>query len=1661
MGIAKTTAEMLAELALKAKKPSKAENIKMGLYHPIGGGKKLTRPIQDMGIKSVDNPNMPLVPKKTINYEDMVGGAGVPLTVDRSGAGKLIQKVGGEPLIREVPTQGGIDYTRWNEAFASLPNVANRYGNQIQEASKMKGVDPDKIFGLSNLMSHTAVDFSHQPMEVLLNQFDPTLLDKKRVKEFNTSVQNHPVVNQKTKKTTYPFKNFAGIETPEGRYQLLETSNYGGELRKNVMHKMNLDSFADMEFPSIAEARTAITEPRLLEEPTASVGHNIARFNPEGIVTYETDKPHYSYTGVIKAHPTEGGYAGEAEQTLPMKDVFQQYFDIRRALDKPEGSDLRALSMSIPIQKFDNEWLDRVKKAQEKKEYAIKNGLPFKDGGVVPEGTVTLEELDTTPQSPLEQVVSKEKETPIAPTEQYSDPMGNIVPVSDTPSNDEMKFALLQKPLIRGQRTREGRMVDPTEDVFGGLKLFGKATADEAKGLASTIVGLPGDIEGLGRTIINAISPEAVGNESFLPPTEKVYDSLPNLYQGQGNYESSVPAQLSANILGSMIDPLKVGMATAKLGTKGAKVAGKEIGQYGANKLEDFLQQQGLISNVVPEGKTITQPFSPKDEFGFYSKLEKEAQNIPRKQGNGQAFLNEFKKLQVTPNELEATGMADFLKSKNNFTRDEVIDYAKQNRPVMNEKVLQKNLDNLKVVEMPQQNYTNLFNGDKILSSYEIKHGNDYVSTMHKTIDDDGKVNYVIEELLDGPFDSEKEAISTLKEEINYQMQQEGESYPSFPKHENHYRTKGGENYRELLVTLPERNDAASNINKSGLKVNTKYDRPESNRRDIEIVDENGVLQGQMSQFRGTDEEAIDDFLENLEYQNRNNKTKNNNNFVGGHYEDHPNTMINMRMDDRIDVDGKRGTLLDELQSDWHQSGKQKGYGNPKLTDEESIEYSKLLDKGRRNLSETKAQRLAELGDKLAKSKVGVPNVPYKETWHELGLKKAIQHAVERGDDRLYLSTGDTLADRYDLSKQINELSYKPLNNDYYQIQAIDKNNHPAVSNNYHKDNLASVVGKDLAKKIINGEGDVDNFGNKTFTGLDLKVGGEGMRKYYDEIYPSYLRKFAKQYGGHVGETEVYDFKPQYFIGDDEKKMMHYAAFDSKKEAENFLQNSSGPLKEHGKVIEYPRQKTKTYYYEPSPEAKKKIMGGLPYKDGGQVQSFADGGSVETDQSLPLQAHLRHFISPDLMDVQDLGVTGRTNDGAITLGRQIASKNLEDENPNMRFKQGMDYGQYSTPFHEGQINARVMKNPEKPDVQAMLQYLQSVGKGTVGLGLMGNRTSEGDKLRALTMMYNQQIDPTSEISGMATLPFGQSPMFNVQYKKRFAEGGDVKKVHPALEKLIEEYVTNKKPNPARQTINEQLGRETIKLPMLHPQKPPTVGLGAGLNLEGNKAMPNSQMELFKRKGGKVKKYALGGSVAKMALELAQKQPKKIIMGAERQANLDKFLNKSAVKKPVYHGTYNDFNKFDKSKIGENFGVDKKGFFFTSNPKVAGDLYASPHDMVGNETEGGNIIKSHLNIENPLYVPVLSAKSNTDLIDHYDLHKDTLLNNAEKNNRDGILLYHPTKPSIGEMYTVFEPTQIKSAIGNEGTFDPTNPELNKKNGGKVSIDEMKYALTRKR
>lgn len=128
---------------------------------------------------------------------------------------------------------------------------------------------------------------------------------------------------------------------------------------------------------------------------------------------------------------------------------------------------------------------------------------------------------------------------------------------------------------------------------------------------------------------------------------------------------------------------------------------------------------------------------------------------------------------------------------------------------------------------------------------------------------------------------------------------------------------------------------------------------------------------------------------------------------------------------------------------------------------------------------------------------------------------------------------------------------------------------------------------------------------------------------------------------------------------------------------------------------------------------------------------------------------------------------------------------------------------------------------------------------------------------------------------------------------------------------------------------------------------------------------------------------------------------------------------------VYHGTTSDFTSFSTGQAGKTTGAEnsKLGFFFTDRPEIAG-VYVR---MAGGE--GGNIIPSYLSIKNPLE---LTAKNM--------MEADKLLLDQLTPDHDGAIISVQGAGKAQTVYMTRESGQIKSATGNRGTFDGTNPDI---------------------
>jgi hypothetical protein len=181
---------------------------------------------------------------------------------------------------------------------------------------------------------------------------------------------------------------------------------------------------------------------------------------------------------------------------------------------------------------------------------------------------------------------------------------------------------------------------------------------------------------------------------------------------------------------------------------------------------------------------------------------------------------------------------------------------------------------------------------------------------------------------------------------------------------------------------------------------------------------------------------------------------------------------------------------------------------------------------------------------------------------------------------------------------------------------------------------------------------------------------------------------------------------------------------------------------------------------------------------------------------------------------------------------------------------------------------------------------------------------------------------------------------------------------------------------------------------------------------------------------------------------------------------------------VYHGTASDITEFSKALQGATTGSEsaKKGFFFTSDREVARGYaeYAAKDSKVKQlikESEyaqnskewdiadelitqaealereiyqqplrGQNVMPVYLSIKNP-FVFDAKGKPYTDIEDSLT----ELIEKAKKKGHDGVIFKNldddpGRNDMVADHYVVFEPTQIKSATGNIGTFDPKNPSI---------------------
>jgi hypothetical protein len=138
------------------------------------------------------------------------------------------------------------------------------------------------------------------------------------------------------------------------------------------------------------------------------------------------------------------------------------------------------------------------------------------------------------------------------------------------------------------------------------------------------------------------------------------------------------------------------------------------------------------------------------------------------------------------------------------------------------------------------------------------------------------------------------------------------------------YTLPGGENYREILLTLPQKSVGdvkAAEQTRDTLARQTADLMEEWKRLSEEMPGDPRVVElyGRLSETRRARDQAVVDARELR-------KSAESQTYRSTHF-DQPNILAHLRVNDRT-VDGKKTLFVEEIQSDWHQAGRKKGYAS-------------------------------------------------------------------------------------------------------------------------------------------------------------------------------------------------------------------------------------------------------------------------------------------------------------------------------------------------------------------------------------------------------------------------------------------------------------------------------------------------------------------------------------------------------------------------------------------------------------------------------------------------------------------------------------------------------------------------------------------------------------
>jgi len=275
-----------------------------------------------------------LLDKTPLKLEDYQGASVMIMPWDSTSRNYKILGVSDEVLKNPIITHGGQDYARdlahieQGIAGASNLGIAKRIRDR-DAVARMENIEAGgtgEILHLPVTMGSGSENFSVMPVEVLLNFADKANLSKEAIKEFDDSIRNFKVAKGKgeDRKVSYPFKDFKGIMSEEGRVQMYSgegVDSTAGELRKAITDRFYLKENQEKFGFNAEDVSAALTDPALVGVPKGYVGNTVIMSTPEGM---------HLRPSVNRTYNTDftGQYEGTLGQSLPVEVLLAEKFGL-------------------------------------------------------------------------------------------------------------------------------------------------------------------------------------------------------------------------------------------------------------------------------------------------------------------------------------------------------------------------------------------------------------------------------------------------------------------------------------------------------------------------------------------------------------------------------------------------------------------------------------------------------------------------------------------------------------------------------------------------------------------------------------------------------------------------------------------------------------------------------------------------------------------------------------------------------------------------------------------------------------------------------------------------------------------------------------------------------------------------------------------------------------------------------------------------------------------------------------------------------------------------------------------------------------------------------------------------------------------------------------